>query len=108
MSGEDFLSHYGMPRRSGRYPWGSGDNPYQNSKNFLSYVDDLRKQGLSDKEIAKGLGVSTTQLLTDRRIANNQVRAADQANAVRLKDKGYSKSLLASVWVSTSLRFGLC
>lgn len=90
MSGEDFLSHYGMPRRSGRYPWGSGDNPYQNSKNFLSYVDDLRKQGLSDKEIAKGLGVSTTQLLTDRRIANNQVRAADQANAVRLKDKGYS------------------
>lgn len=25
---EDIL-HYGMPRRSGRYPWGSGDRPYQ-------------------------------------------------------------------------------
>lgn len=23
------LYHYGMPRRSGRYPWGSGDRPYQ-------------------------------------------------------------------------------
>lgn len=20
------LAHYGMPKRSGRYPWGSGDN----------------------------------------------------------------------------------
>ena len=24
---EEILMHYGMPRRSGRYPWGSGDNP---------------------------------------------------------------------------------
>lgn len=23
------LYHYGIPRRSGRYPWGSGDRPYQ-------------------------------------------------------------------------------
>lgn len=23
------LYHYGMPRRSGRYPWGSGNRPYQ-------------------------------------------------------------------------------
>ena len=26
---EEILMHYGMPRRSGRYPWGSGENPYQ-------------------------------------------------------------------------------
>ena len=26
---EDILMHYGVKRRSGRYPWGSGDNPYQ-------------------------------------------------------------------------------
>jgi len=25
---EDDLAHYGVPRRSGRYPWGSGENPY--------------------------------------------------------------------------------
>ena len=24
---EDELAHYGMPRRSGRYPWGSGEDP---------------------------------------------------------------------------------
>ena len=28
---EDILMHYGVKRRSGRYPWGSGDNPYQHS-----------------------------------------------------------------------------
>ena len=33
---DDILIHYGMPRRSGRYPWGSGDNPYQHSGDFLS------------------------------------------------------------------------
>ena len=27
----DVLEHYGIKRRSGRYPWGSGDRPYQNS-----------------------------------------------------------------------------
>lgn len=40
---EEVLMHYGMPRRSGRYPWGSGENPYQHSGDFLSRVYELRK-----------------------------------------------------------------
>ena len=28
---DESLLHYGMPRRSGRYPWGSGEDPYQHS-----------------------------------------------------------------------------
>ena len=39
---DDILMHYGMPRRSGRYPWGSGDNPYQHSGDFLSRVEKLK------------------------------------------------------------------
>ena len=31
----DEIYHYGMPRRSGRYPWGSGDRPYQSVKSAL-------------------------------------------------------------------------
>lgn len=27
----DHLAHYGMPRRSGRYKWGSGKDPYQST-----------------------------------------------------------------------------
>ena len=39
MSDEDFLAHYGVPRRSGRYPWGSGDDPYQHGRDFLGRVE---------------------------------------------------------------------
>ena len=37
------LSHYGIPRHSGRYPWGSGDDPEQRNKSFLGKVEDLKK-----------------------------------------------------------------
>ena len=40
---EDILMHYGMPRRSGRYPYGSGENPYQHSGDFLSRVQEFKK-----------------------------------------------------------------
>ena len=30
---EDSLAHFGTPRHSGRYPWGSGKNP-QRSKQW--------------------------------------------------------------------------
>ena len=26
------LEHYGTPRHSGRYPWGSGKDPYQHGR----------------------------------------------------------------------------
>lgn len=44
---EASLMHYGMPRRSGRYPWGSGDNPNQRTGDFLSRVDELRKNNFT-------------------------------------------------------------
>ena len=50
---EEYLEHYGIKRRSGRYPWGSGNNPYQRSVDFKSYVEELRKNGLSRTEIAQ-------------------------------------------------------
>ena len=52
---EEILMHYGMPKRSGRYPYGSGENPYQHSGDFLSRVEELKKQGLSETEIAKAM-----------------------------------------------------
>lgn len=53
---EDILMHYGMPRRSGRYPWGSGEDPYQRSRDLLGRYDELKKQGLKESEIAAELG----------------------------------------------------
>lgn len=85
-----YLAHYGTPRHSGRYPWGSGENPYQRNAGFLSYVDSLKKQGLSEVEIAKGLGMTTSELRAKKSIAKSEKRAADAAEALRLKEKGYS------------------
>ena len=49
------LRHYGIKRRSGRYPWGSGENPYQHSGDFLSRVEQLHKKGLSEKQIVDAI-----------------------------------------------------
>lgn len=32
---EEYLMHYGTPRHSGRYPYGSGERPKQNSKQYM-------------------------------------------------------------------------
>ena len=56
------LEHYGIKRRSGRYKWGSGDDPYQRENSFLKRNEELRKKGLSEKEIADIFGMSIRQL----------------------------------------------
>lgn len=91
IEGEAALEHYGILRKSGRYPWGSGDNAVERSNTFLSMVDKLRKEGLSPKEIAVGLGLDTTTNLRNvTTIARAEKSAADVSTAVRLKEKGMS------------------
>lgn len=88
---EKYLMHYGILRKSGRYPWGSGGNVDQRSKTFLDYIQELRvKFGWGDVEIAKSVGMSTTELRAAKTIARNQQKAAQIAFAQRLKDKGSS------------------
>lgn len=85
-----YLEHYGILRKSGRYPWGSGGTQAARNKSFLDHVDDLRKQGLGEVEIAKGFGMSTTELRAVRSIAKNAQKQAEIGQAQRLKDKGLS------------------
>lgn len=58
----DNLLHYGIKRKSGRYPWGSGEDPYQSEGGFLSKYNALKEQGLSETEIASRLKMNTTEL----------------------------------------------
>jgi hypothetical protein len=93
---EAFLTHEGVLRRSGRYPWGSGANPNQRNKSFLDHVNDLKKKGMSEADIAKGLGLeSTTQLRALRSRARSEVRKAEMLQALRLRDKGMSLQAIA-------------
>lgn len=93
---ENYLEHYGTPRHSGRYPWGSGDNPYQHDSGaFMAAISKMRKDGMSDKDIAKAMGISTTTLRARWSVATNEVKAARSAEAWRLKEKGMSTAAIA-------------
>jgi len=92
---DDYLEHYGILRRSGRYPWGSGGPEKASNKSFLGYVAQLQKQGLSETEIAEGIGVTTTQLRAAKSIARNEERQNDINTAQRLADKGMSNVAIA-------------
>lgn len=92
---EDNLMHYGTPRHSGRYPWGSGDNPYQRSGDFLSRIEELKSQGLTETEIAKAMGLSTTQYRAQKSLAKDERRALDVARAKSLREDGLSLNEIA-------------
>ncbi len=88
------MKHYGTPRHSGRYPWGSGKNPQRN-KNFLQRANDLKKQGLTDKQIAEAFNMSTGQYRAMRTIAVNEYKKDMIRRVQTLYDAGNSKSAIA-------------
>lgn len=69
---DNYLMHKGTPHEgliphSGRYEWGSGKNSFQRlDDGFTQMVRNLRKQGLSDDEIVKGLGLNNIKQLHER------------------------------------------
>ena len=88
------LYHYGTPRHSGRYPYGSGENPYQHELDFIGHIGRLRKQGLSETAIAKSMGMSTTDYRAQLTNAQTKVREYNRQEAIRLKEKGVSVSAI--------------
>ena len=102
MSRNEF-KHYGILRKSGRYPWGSGKDAYQRSMDFYAYVDSMKKQGLTDKEIAVGIGeaapddkgYSIADLRDTRTIAKEQIVLEQTNRAKALKEKNWSVEAIA-------------
>lgn len=102
----DILMHYGIGKLdgapgpgSGRYPLGSGKNPNQRSGDFLSRVDELRKQRFTytdkdgkvwtgDNAIAKAMGLTSTQFRTQLGLARDERRSSNVTTAKRLRDEG--------------------
>lgn len=92
---DSVLMHYGVKRRSGRYPWGSGKEPYQRSGDLLARVNSLKKEGLTEKQIADMIGLSTTDLRMQLRVANHERRALEADKARSLRDDGLSLNEIA-------------
>lgn len=72
------ILHYGTPRKSGRYPWGSGENPYQSGGDFLSAIDRYREQGMGRTEISKAMGITTSEYDIQR------ARAVEEREQLRI------------------------
>ncbi len=87
---EDILMHYGVKRRSGRYPWGSGEDPYQHGRDFISRIEELKSQGWIEtpENIKEAFGLTTTQYRMEKAIAKDERRALDVARAKSLKEDG--------------------
>src|SRR5699024_267414 len=69
------LEHYGTKRHSGRYPWGSGENPYQSSGDFLSRVNELKGSGKSEREI---LDIINSELPKEYQLGTTEFRVAQR------------------------------
>lgn len=95
------LQHYGTPRHSGRYPWGSGENPYQRNEDFHRVYNDLKAQGYSDKEMAEMFStpehtVSINELKARRSMSSQQEKERQRIRVVRLHDnKGMGWTAIA-------------
>ena len=96
---DEELMHYGMPRRSGRYPYGSGDSPYQHSKDFLgrikelkdsnfTYTDENGKKWTGDNAIAKSMGLTSSEYRRQVSWANYEERCIQVATAKSLQKDG--------------------
>lgn len=104
---ESYLAHYGMPRRSGRYPYGSGENPYQHDGRFANRVREMREQNFEytdpetgehytgDTAIAKSMGMSTTEFRKNYQLSREQDRRDKVARAETLKARGMNNSEIA-------------
>lgn len=100
LTDDEFLEHYGMPRRSGRYPWGSGEDPYQHgSDDFLSRVEELKKNGWKEtaENIRKEFGENVTleDYRNEKAWCNYERRLYNVSRAKSLKSDGLNNSQIA-------------
>lgn len=88
----DELLHYGTKYHSGRYPYGSGEDPYQHSGDLLSRIEQMKQEGLTEVEIAKAMNTTTGKLRVQISLATNERRMQMVASAKSLKADGLNYS----------------
>ena len=84
---EIILKHYGVKRKSGRYPWDPSLHLPKNYK-FIEDRDEMKKRGLSDNEIAKQMGLSTTVYRSKVTIAKEELKQYNMQRIAKLQSEG--------------------
>lgn len=99
MIDENYLAHYGTPHQgntphSGRYEWGSGEDP-GNDNSLRGQYNTMHRAGCSDKEIAETLGLSIREMKAKISAEKNEEIKYNTARAMKLKEHGYSVPVIA-------------
>lgn len=85
--GEDTLRHYGVGHldggKSGRYPWGSGEDHFQRIGSFSDRVKQMRKNGMTNQEIVEELGLFNENELRIIYRADNNLARAERVKKVK-------------------------
>lgn len=109
VSEDDYLMHYGILRKSGRYPWNSGGNANlsQTTRNatFLSTIKSLEKQGLTAAQIGDHFRApgdrpdmwTSTRVIALKSIASTEQKMDMIRRAERLKSEGKSNGEIGRV-----------
>lgn len=91
----DELFHYGMPKRSGRYPYGSGENPYQHAGDWRSIDAQRRKDGLTEKQRADAEGLTIREYRAKVAVMKKEDWLRRSYTATTLREKGMSLPAIA-------------
>ena len=84
MADHSYILHYGTKRHSGRYPWGSGEHPYQDEPWFKGW--DEEHKTMSDKEISEKYGMSMKELRNRHAYGRAAELAGKIAHVKELRD----------------------
>ena len=96
----EYLAHVGKPHEgskphSGRYPWGSGKDPSATPKSFLDTVAIMKRDGMSQTDIAKQLGFKSSVELRDHiTLARHEQKIQEVAAVKKYKAKGWSNTAI--------------
>ena len=114
---EEVLKHYGVDHikgdpGSGRFRWGSGQEPFQHAKDFKTRVEQLRFKGepytdaegkfgppgktyTGDTAVAHQMGLTTTEFRLQYTAAKNEVKTDEYRKIQELMDQGYGATEIA-------------
>ena len=92
----NYLMHYGTKFHSGRYPYGSGEDPYQHDGDFLTRVERLKKDGWTEtaENVKKEFGIGLEDYRNEKYWAEYTRKAEQVTKAKSLRDKGLGFSAI--------------
>lgn len=93
----DELYHYGTKFHSGRYPYGSGEDPYQHGGDFLTRIERLKKEeGFTEtaENVKKYFGMKLEDYRNEKYWSEYTRKEEQVAKAKNLKKKGLGFSAI--------------